>query len=478
MSRPQQLQTDIPLRLDRLPWSGWHTRIVAALGITWLLDGLEGGVGGSLSGALKSPLTLGLTDAQLGLSSSFYLAGTVVGALLFGYLADRLGRRKLFLWTLIVYVTATACTGLSWNLLTFTLCRAITGAGIGGEYAAINSAIDELIPARVRGRADLLIGSTFWIGVMLGSLVSVAFLSPRLFGLQTGWRVAFLAGLPIVLVVLRLRRHVPESPRWLLSKGHTQTAEDISTDIEASVARSSREPLPPVHGTVQIATGAADALAETLRLFSGRYRSRAWLCLGQMVAQAFFYNSVFFSITLVLLRFYGVSAQRVGYVFLPIAFANFLGPALLGHLFDVVGRRIMGCIAFCLAGAMLLLSSWLFYAGAIGTAGQVLLWSLAFFFAAASAGSAYLMASEVFPQHLRASAIAFFYAMGTLAGGVAGPAIFGHLIGGGARGPLVFGYSAAALAMVLAGVAQAVWGVAAERQPLESLAPALEHAAR
>ncbi len=463
-----RLETDIPARLDRLPWSRWHTRVTAALGITWLLDGLEGGIGGSLSGALKLHETLALTDAQLGLSSSFYLAGNVVGALTFGYLADRFGRRKLFFWTLLLYVTATALSGLSWSLASFTLCRFLTGAGIGGEYAAITSAVDELIPARLRGRVDLIINSTFWLGVMLGSLVSVAFLSPALFGVVRGWRVAFLAGLPIAAVVLAMRRHLPESPRWLLSHNRVPEAEAILSGIETDVAHQTG-PLPDAHGTATIRFTEPGSLLQVLRLFTGPYRARALLCLGIMVAQSFFYNSVFFSITLILLRFYGVTAARVGYLFLPIAFTNFLGPALLGHLFDTVGRRAMMAITFSGAGLTLFASSLLFLHAQLTMPTQVALWSLCFFFAAAAAGSAYLTTSELFPQSIRATAIAFFYGFGTLFGGVAGPFVFGYLLNAGHREPLFWGFTAAALVMVTAGIAQAVWGVAAERQPLESL---------
>ena len=325
VQQAEVLQTDIPPRLDRLPWSGWHVRVVAALGITWLLDGLEGGVGGALSGALKQHETMGFTDAQLGLSSTFYLAGTVVGALVFGYLADRYGRRKLFLWTLAVYVCATTATACSCNLLTFTICRTLTGAGIGGEYSAITSAVDELIPARMRGTVDLVINSTFWIGVVLGSLVAVGFLSPHVFGLRLGWRLAFFAGLPIAVLVLFLRRHIPESPRWLLTHGDPDEAELVTREIEAEV-RAHRGSLTRVTTSVSVARGTHNLVRNTLKLFAGRHRSRAWLCLGLMVAQSFFYNSVFFSSTLVLLRFYGVSAQHAGLLFMPIAMTNFLGP--------------------------------------------------------------------------------------------------------------------------------------------------------
>ena len=462
------LETNIPLRLDRLPWSRWHFRVTIALGITWLLDGLEGGVGGSLSGALKSSTTLHFNDAQLGLTSTGYLAGTVLGALIFGYLADVYGRKKLFLWTLTLYVCATAATAFSWNLLTFTLCRTLTGAGIGGEYAAITSAVDELIPARMRGTVDLIINSTFWIGVMLGSLVAVGFLSDRAFGLKLGWRVAFFSGLPIAGLVLFLRRHIPESPRWLLTHRNGAEAEAVMQSIEATVAQQ-HGPLPVITRTLLVPQGSPDILRNTALLFTGRHRSRAWLCLGLMIAQSFFYNSVFFSSTLVLLRFYGVSAQYAGVLFFPIAAMNFLGPALLSRLFDTVGRKPMITANFCLTGLVCLVASILFYQGDLGTVAQVAWWAVSFFFAASAAGSAYLTTSELFPQQVRASAIALFYASGTLFGGVLGPAVFGILLNRGDRAPIFYGYLASAGAMILAGLAEAIWGVAAEQKTLEEI---------
>lgn len=461
-------ETNVPLRLDRLPWSRWHLRMAFALGITFLLDGLEGGVGGSLSGALKAANTLHFTDAQLGISSTGYLAGTVVGALLFGYLADVYGRKSLFLWTLSVYVCATAATALSWNLATFTICRVLTGAGIGGEYTAITSAIDELIPARVRGTANLVIGSTFWIGVILGSLVAVSFLSDSMFGLRVGWRMAMLSGVPIALGVLYLRRFIPESPRWLLTHGRREEAESVIAAIEQSVTEE-KGALEPVTGTVRLEPGSGSVLEKVGVLFNPQHRGRALLCLGLVMAQSLFYNSVFFSSTLILLRFYGVSAAHAGVLFLPIAFTNFVGPVLLSKLFDTVGRRVMISLNFIVTGIVFSISSLLFLHGRIGTVAQVAWWAASFFFAASAAGSAYLTTSELFPQKIRASAIAIFYAVGTLLGGVLGPAVFGVLLNRGAKLPIFYGFLASAAAMMLAGVAQAIWGVAAERKPLEEI---------
>ena len=456
---PAEVTTNIPPRLDRIPWSRWHLRMAIALGITFLLDGLEGGVGGSLAGALKSSQTLHFTDAQLGLASTGYLFGTVLGALGFGYLADRYGRKSLFTATLVFYVCATALTALSWNLPSFLLCRMMTGAGIGGEYTAINSAIDELIPARVRGRVNLFIGSSFWIGVILGSLVAVAFLSDRAFGLRFGWRLAFLSGLPIAAVVLYMRRHIPESPRWLLIHSRDREASTVISVIEHEV-ESQLGPLPHETRTVCMQRRSKDPIRSLSTLWAPRYRRRALLCMVLVMAQSFFYNSVFFSATLILLRFYGVSAAHAGILFLPLALTNFSGPILLGRLVDTVGRRFMIAINFVLAGLALLASNLLFLHSQLGIVGQVTCWSIAFFFAANAAGSAYLTTSELFPQQIRASAIAVFYAFGTLFAGVLGPTVFGALLNRGDRLPIFWGFMGSSAVMLLAGTAQAIWGVA------------------
>jgi MFS family permease len=470
LAASSSVTTNIPARLDRLPWSRWHLRVIVALAVAWLLDGLEGSLGGSLAGALKRVDTLAFSDAQLGLSSSIYLAGAVSGALLFGYLTDRYGRRRLFSWTLLLYLCATAATGLSWSLHSFTFFRFLTGAGIGGEYAAINSAIDELVPARLRGRIDLWINGTFWLGIILGSFVATAFLSPSVFGSRLGWRLAFCSGLPLGAAVLWMRRYIPESPRWLISRGALREAEAVIEEIEASVEQQFGE-LAPVYELTRVPAQGEGRAAQgrVFGLLTGAYRGRALLCFALMATQAFFYNSVFFSLALVLLRYYGVSTERVGLCFIPIACTNFLGPILLGPLFDSVGRRRMIAATYCLSGVVLLASSLLFHQGALSVVAQVAWWAGAFFFASTAASSAYLTVSELFPQEVRATCIALFYAFGTLAGGVFGPLVFGHLTGSTSRTPLLVGYTAGAAVMIAAGVAQAIWGVAAERKSLEAL---------
>ena len=439
-----------------------------ALGITFLLDGLEGGVGGSLAGALKSPQALACTAPQLGLASTGYLFGTVLGALTFGYLADRYGRKSLFTWTLVFYVCATALTSLSWNLPTFLFCRMMTGAGIGGEYTAINSAIDELLPARGRGRVNRVIGSSLGVGGILGSLGAVGFLSDTAFGLRLGWRFAFLSGLPIAGVVLYLRRHIPESPRWLLVHSRDAEAVGVINSIEQEVERQFGH-LPLESKTVSIQRRSKDPIRSLGMLFHPRYRGRALLCMVMIMAQSFFYNSVFFSASLILLRFYGMSASNAGLLFLPLAVTNFIGPLLLGRLVDTVGRRTMISLNFALAGVALIVSNLLFLRADLSLWGQVAWWSIAFFFAANAAGSAYLTTSELFPQQIRASAIAVFYGFGTLFAGVAGPAIYGELLNRGNRQPIFWGFMASAAAMLIAGAAQAIWGIAAEQKSLEEI---------
>jgi MFS family permease len=472
LSSERWIETDVPARLDRLPWSGWHTLVVAALGITWLLDGLESNLAGALAGVLKRPDTLGLSDAQIGLSGSIYLLGSVAGALVFGYATDRLGRKRLFSVTLMLYLTATAATAFSWDFVSFSVFRALTGAGIGGEYSAINSAVDELIPSRVRGHVDLGINASFWMGAALGSGASVVLLGTGWIPPAIAWRFAFGLGAVIGTVILFLRRHVPESPRWLMVHGDPADAERIVADVERAVAPDPAR-LPPPAGTLRLRCGRRVPWREIWHAMIHEHRRRSVLGFVLMVTQAFFYNAVMFTYGLVLLRYYDVPAEHVGLYLVPLALGNFLGPLLMGRLFDTVGRRPMIAGTYVLSGLLLAVTAWLFRRDLLTSLTQSVCWSAIFFVASSAASSAYLTVSEIFPLEIRAFAIALFYTCGTFVGGVAGPALFGALVGRGDRATLSWGYLAAAAAMILGGVVEAFIGVDAERKPLEAIAAPL-----
>jgi MFS family permease len=477
MKRERVIKTDIPARLDRLPWSYWHWLVVIGLGITWLLDGLEVTLAGSLAGILQNPQTLGLSNTQIGLTATAYLAGAVVGAVIFGYATDRLGRKRLFVLTLMLYLSATAATAFAWNFWTFALFRVLTGAGIGGEYAAINSAIDELVPARVRGRVDLAINATFWIGAALGSGASILLLDSGWFAINVGWRLAFGLGAAIGLGILALRRFVPESPRWLILHGEEEQAEQIVHAIELEVAKETSRKginsLPKAEGTLELHVRDHTPLGDIWRVMVHDQRQRSLLGLALMVAQAFFYNSVFFTTGLVLISFYHVPAGAIGYYLLPLALGNFLGPLLLGPLFDSLGRRPMIVATYALSGLLVAVAAALFAADLLTPVSQTLLWAAVFFIASSAASSAYLTVSEIFPLEIRALAIAVFYSLGTLVGGVAAPAIFGLLINTHSRPALMWGYFGAAALMLIAALVEAILGIKAERQPLESISAPL-----
>jgi MFS family permease len=462
-------ETDLPARLDRLPWSRWHARAVLALGITWILDGLEVTLVGSVAGVLREPGTLHLSDSQIGAAASAYLAGAIAGALVFGRLTDTLGRRRLFFVTLSVYLAATLMTGLSIGFASFTFWRALTGAGIGGECAAVNSAIDELMPARVRGRVDLIVNSTYWIGTALGAASTIFLLDPRLVPTFLGWRLAFVLGAALGGSVLVVRRHLPESPRWLLLHGRIDEAERVVTAIEADIARE-KGPLPAPGPPVRMKAHGAIGFGEIAHILFKRYRRRTILGLSLMASQAFAYNAIFFTYALVLSRFYQVRAHDVGLYLLPFAVSNLLGPIALSHLFDTVGRRIMIALTYGSAGILLAITGVLFAAGQLTAVTQTVLWCGVFFVASAAASSAYLTVSELFPVELRGMAIAFFYAVGTAVGGLGAPALLGALIESGSRPRVAAAYVFGGALFLAGAAAAAVFGVAAERRSLEEIA--------
>jgi MFS family permease len=466
------ITSDIPARLDRLPWTRWHWRIVIALGVAWVLDGLEVTIVGSIGSVLERGDTLALTASHIGWAGSLYVGGAVLGALVFGRLADRLGRKRLFMLTLAVYMGATVATAFSTGFTSFAICRFFTGVGIGGEYAAINSAIDELIPARVRGRVSLAINGSFWIGAALGALISLVLLDVRVLGPQLGWRAGFLLGAVLAVAILLVRRHVPESPRWLIAHGRADEAERIVADIERQ-AQAERGPLAPVTGRVVLARRDTPTLAEVWHVLWQRYRARSGVVLALMVSQAFFYNAIFFTYALVLTRFHHVDEAQVGLYIVPFAIGNVLGPLLLGPLFDRLGRRVMIATTYALSGVALALTGWGFLAGVLNATTQTLAWSAVFFLASAAASSAYLTVSEVFPLEMRALAISIFYAVGTGVGGFAAPALFGALIESGDRANVFAGYLFGAVLVVVAAAIAWRWAVNAERKPLEEVAPPL-----
>jgi MFS family permease len=462
------IATDIPARLDALPFGRFHLLVIAALGITWILDGLEVTLAGALAGELKQSSALGLSNAQVGLAGSCYLAGAVLGAVFFGWLTDRLGRKKLFTITLAIYLAATAATGLSWDSWSFIVFRFLTGAGIGGEYTAINSTIQELIPARFRGWTDLLINGSFWLGAAMGAGGSLVLLDPAFIDPAIGWRLAFLIGATIGLVILVMRLWIPESPRWLLTHGFPQAALAVVRGIEAQFARGGAE---PAHEWPKVRLRMRDhtPLREVAHTLFITYRQRTLVGLTLMIAQAFFYNAIFFTYALILTDFYAIPAHAVGWYILPFAAGNVLGPILLGRLFDTIGRKVMIASTYALSGIMLAVTAYLFSQNLLTATTLTAAWMIVFFFASAAASSAYLTVSEIFPLEIRALAIAFFYAIGTGVGGIAGPLLFGMLISTGSRLSVAMGYVIGAILMAAAAVVQARWGIAAERKSLEAV---------
>ncbi len=468
------IETNASARLDRLPWSRFHWQVVTALGVAWILDGLEVTLVGALSAALKDQRALGLTESQIGLTASAYLVGAVIGAVVFGRLSDAFGRRRLFFVTVGLYLAATVATGLSWNFAAFAFCRFLTGAGIGGEYAAINSAVQELVPARRRGVTDLTINGSWWVGAALGSLGSVVVLDPHLFPAWLGWRVAFLLGAVLGVVIILIRRYIPESPRWLMTHGRAAEAHAVMAEIEAGVTAGGRSVEPQETARlIRLANTPRGGWLVIAHTLIGAYPRRTLVGLSLMTSQAFCYNAIFFTYALILSRFYGVPAAAVGWYLLPFALGNFLGPLLLGHFFDSIGRRVMIAGTYGIAGVLLALTGWLFAQGLLSAVEQTAAWTVIFFFASAAASAGYLTVGESFPIEIRAVAIALFYAVGTAVGGVAAPAVFGRLIESGSKPELFVGYLVGAGAMLAAAAIEGVLRIDAERKSLEEVAAPL-----
>lgn len=468
------ITTQVPSRLDRLPWSRFHWRVVIGLGSVWILDGLEVTMVGNVAARLTEDGSgLDISAAQIGVAGAIYIVGACLGALFFGQLTDRLGRKKLFLWTLVLYLVATVATAFSFSPWYFFLCRFLTGAGIGGEYAAINSAIDELIPARVRGRVDLIINGSYWLGSAAGSALSLVLLSTVLLPIDLGWRLAFGFGAVLGICVLIVRRHVPESPRWLFIHGREEEAEQIVRGIEEDIEEDRGEKLPAAEGSLTIRQRRAIPFREIASVAFRKYPRRSILCLALFVGQAFLYNGITFNLGVLLSSFYDVGASLAPLFIIFWALSNFAGPVILGHFFDSVGRKPMITLAYLGSAVVTLPLAWVFLSQTGGLTAFMILLVITFFLASSGASAAYLTVSEIFPMETRALAIAFFYALGTAAGGIAGPLLFGSLIETGERIPVAIGFLIAAAVMSLGGVAELVFGVRAEGQELEDLATPL-----
>ncbi len=464
------IETAIPARLDRLPWSRFHWMVVIGLGTVWILDGLEVTMVGSVATQLTVKGSgIAITVAQIGVAAAAYVAGACVGALFFGQLTDRFGRKRLFLITLAVYILATVATAFAFDAWYFFIARFLTGAGIGGEYAAINSAIDELIPARVRGRVDLMINGSYWVGAMAGSAAAIVFLSS--FAADVGWRLCFGVGAVLGVAIMFVRRSVPESPRWLFIHGREDEAEEIVSRIERDVARETGQELEQPDDTIEVRQREVIPLSEIARTGFGKYPRRAILGLALFVGQAFIYNGITFDLGTLFSTFFKVSASFVPVFLIIYAAGNFLGPLVLGRLFDTVGRKPMITITYlgsAVVGTIMAIafargsvtSEWWFEAMIVAT----------FFLASAGASAAYLTVSEIFPMETRALAIAFFYAVGTAVGGITGPLLFGHLIASGSRSEVAIAFYIGSAVMAVGGIAEILFGVRAEQQSLEDVA--------
>ena len=466
------ITTDIPQRMDRLPWSRWHWLVVTALGITWVLDGLEVSIVAALGPVLTHTTTLHLTESEVGLAASAYLAGSVLGAVVFSYLTDRQGRKKWFMITLLLYLTATVLTAVSWNLWSFMFFRFLTGAGIGGEYAAINSAIDELIPARWRGQTNLAINGSWWLGAAAGALLTIVLLNPHLIPEHLGWRLCFGLGAVLGIGIVLIRRLIPESPRWLMTHRRVEEAEAVVSKIEDQISREEGlASLPTPEGSMTVHSRSHATLGTVARQLLHAYPRRTVLGIVLLTTQSFTYNAISFTYPFVLTKFYDVPASNIGLYILPFALGNFLGPLVLGRYFDTVGRKPMISFTYALAGCLLAVTGYLFWQGAFTSITQTLAWSAIFFFASAGASAAYLTVSEIFPLEIRAMAIASFFVVAQGAGIVA-PWLYGKLIESSAQS-VFYGYLVGA-GMMLTGALVELWlGVKAEGRSLESIATPL-----
>jgi MFS family permease len=466
------ITTKVPARLDRLPWSRWHWMIIIGLGTVWILDGLEVTIVGNISGQLAMPGSgIHITQSQVtGLGAAMYIVGACAGALFFGWLTDRFGRKKLFMITLGVYLLATAMTALSFAPWWFFLFRFLTGFGIGGEYAAINSAIDELIPSRHRGTVDIIINGTYWAGAAIGAVVTVPVTSDL--PVDLGWRLCFGLGVVLGLVVLLVRRNVPESPRWMFIHGRADGAEQLAGQIEEQVERETGTRLDEPDEEITIRQRKVIGFGTIARTMFTLYPKRTVLGLSLFVGQAFLYNAITFGYAQILATFFHVTKDP-GYYFAVIAVGNLIGPLVLGRLFDSVGRKPLIAGTYILSGVLLLVTAYLFSQHLLTAVTMTACWSVVLLVASAGTSGAYLTVSEVFPMETRALAIAFFYAIGTGVGGVIGPLLFSRLVGTGKVPDTVIAFSIGAGLMIAAGLVEVVFGVKAERQSLESIAQPL-----
>jgi MFS family permease len=467
----------IPARIDRLSWAPFHTRMVLALGTAWVLDGIEITIAGAVAAVLTEKATLGISSTQAGAIATVYLLGEVFGALFFGRLSDALGRKNLFVVTLGVYLAGNALTAATWGNGTAALVflyatRFVAGAGIGGEYSAINSAIDEMMPAKYRGRVDIAVNGTYWGGAIIGTLGTYVLLHQLSLGL--GWRLGFLIGPILGAAIWNLRRHLPESPRWLIMHGREEDAERNIAVIEDQV-KASGQTLAPVDESkaLEIYPAPSHGYLTLVRVLFAHYPSRSTLAATLMISQSFLYNAIFFTYTLVLTKFYHVDAANAPIYLIAFAAGNLIGPLTIGHLFDTIGRRKMISGTYLLSGVLLAITAVLFNAGVLNPVTQTIAWCVIFFFASAGASAAYLTASELFPLEVRAQAIAVFFAIAQCFGAI-GPIFYGWLIGNGDDPfKLFIGYLIGAAVMIVGGIVDIFLGVDAEGKSLEEVAPPL-----